>query len=86
MLFRSYYTAGGLPTWITEVGTNDMTVQADFPARTFQALAADEVGIHTAAVFWFCWSDGMVAPFGLVDTSGNPKPSYASYQSFAKAA
>ncbi len=69
--------------WITEVGTNDMTVQGEFPAKTFAALAADEANVNTTAVFWFCWSDGMVSPYGLVDTSGAPKPSYASYQSYA---
>lgn len=82
--FCSYYTAAKLPLWITEVGTNDMSVQAQFPQNTFSALYANESVIHTEAVFWFCWSDGMVSPFGVVDSSGNPKPSYASYQSWAK--
>jgi hypothetical protein len=32
---------------------------------------------YTAGDWWFAWSDGMVAPFGLVDASGNPKPELA---------
>ena len=81
---HSYYSVSKLPLWITEVGTNDMTVQALFPERTFAALAAAESSIHTTAVFWFCWSDGMVSPFGVVDTTGKPKPSYGSYQQYAR--
>jgi hypothetical protein len=39
-----------------------------------------------AGVIWFCWSDGMVTPFGVVDANGVPKPSYASYQQYAHSA
>ena len=70
--------------FVTEVGTNDMTVQGEFPDRTFNAIAADETAIHTTAVWWFCWSDGMAAPFGLVDATGKEKPSYASFEQYGK--
>ena len=30
-------------------------------------------------LLWFCYSDGMVSPFGLVDGAGNRKPAYYAY-------
>lgn len=78
---RRYYAAGSKPLYVTEFGTNDMTSQGDFPAHMFAALAANDP--HVAAIWWFCWSDAMVAPFGVVDTSGKPKPSYSSYETYA---
>jgi hypothetical protein len=47
----------------------------------FAALAANDP--HVAAIWWFCWSDAMGTPFGVVDTSGKPKPSYSSYETYA---
>lgn len=35
------------------------------------------------AVFWYCWSDGMVAPWGLLGSSGTKKPAYDSFRAFA---
>jgi len=69
-----------IPIWITEVGTNDMAVQGSFPFMTFEAV--NEMPNIVPYVFWFCWSDGMVDPFGLVDKQGNKKPSYYSFQKF----
>jgi len=34
-------------------------------------------------VFWFCWSDAMVSPLGVLDSSGNQKPAYSAYRSVA---
>jgi hypothetical protein len=40
-------------------------------------------------VFWFCWSDGMVPPFGLLRQNADPnnsadqKPAYHQYRSVA---
>ncbi len=72
-----------LPFWITEIGTNDMTVQGVFPYHTFAALVNTlPPNVFCPVVLWFCWSDAMVSPFGLVDTSNNPKPSYYSFTNF----
>jgi hypothetical protein len=82
-LIQGYHArAAGKPIWITEVGTQDTAVQDEFPRRTFEALNRDlaEVAPH---VFWFCWSDGMVSPFGLVDAAGGKKASYTSFREFA---
>lgn len=81
-LVQDYYNAARIPIWITEVGTQDTSVQDEFPQRAFEALNEDlaEAAPH---VFWFCWSDGMVSPFGLVDAAGGEKASYTSFQQFA---
>ena len=85
-LIRQYNAAAGKPIWITEVGTNDTSVQDEFPRRTFEALNEDLAEV-APYVFWFCWSDGMVPPFGLVavDGDGNEieKASHASFREFA---
>lgn len=67
---------------LAEYGTNDPSAQADFPAHAFDALSAPPPGITVPAVLWFCWSDAMVPPFGLVDTAGAPKPSYSSFSNW----
>jgi len=79
-LINGYYNSANLPIWITEMGTDDMRVQADFPSQFFAAASATP---HVAGVWWFCWSDGMVNNFGVLDKSGNQKPSYNSFRSYA---
>lgn len=81
-LVELYHKSAQLPIWITEIGTDDVSVQDPFPGAAFEALNEDlaEVAGH---VFWFCWSDGMVPPYGLVDAGGARKGSYTSYQQFA---
>lgn len=81
-LIRQYHAAAGKPVWITEVGTDDTSVQDEFPQRTFDTLNGD-LAAMAPCVFWFCWSDGMVSPFGLVDADGRRKASYASFREFA---
>ena len=66
----------------TEIGTNDMSVQADFPSHAFDALASPPAGVVVTVVLWFCWSDAMVSPFGLVDSAAIPKPSYFSFSNW----
>jgi hypothetical protein len=41
----------------------------------YEQMLAEETGCAA----WFCWSDGMVAPFGLIDAAGNEKPEYAAF-------
>jgi hypothetical protein len=81
-LIQDYYNAARIPIWITEVGTADTPVQDEFTQRTLQALGENLAEV-TPHVFWFCWSDGMVPPFGLIDTAGEKKASYTSFQQFA---
>jgi hypothetical protein len=74
-----YLGAFGLP-WVTEVNTN-LLDRRSVPTNVscWRAVATRDVPV----VFWFCWSDGMVPPFGLLDTSGTPKPAYTRYQLLA---
>ena len=91
-LLNNYYQAGQRrPMWITEMGIkigdidNDPNKVADFLRRyykTIQTHYSDKV----QELIWFCYSDGMVAPFGLIDGSGNRKPIYNAYREVATAA
>jgi len=79
------YLAFGKPIWLSEIGTNDTssaTFQADYLENVY-TLAKNGFGANVPVVFWFCWSDAMVPPYGLLDGSGQPKPAYTRYQSIA---
>jgi len=81
-LVRRYHREAGMPIWITEVGVQAAPVQGEFPERTFEAIN-EELSEQAPNVFWFCWSDGMVSPYGLVQADGQEKQSYYSFQRFA---
>jgi hypothetical protein len=72
----------GLPFWVTEIGTVDEPNQAAYLDNVY-TLGRDAYTGHVSVVFWFCWSDGMVAPFGVVSPSGKPKPAYHRYRAVA---
>jgi hypothetical protein len=78
------YLVFGKPLWVTEIGVNttDQGFQADYLSNVYQ-LARDRYANRVQVVFWFCWSDGMVPPFGLLDSNLNPKASYHQYRSIA---
>ena len=78
------YLAVGLPLWVTEIGANttDQAWQAGDLEATYQ-LVEQHYPSTVPRVFWFCWSDGMVSPFGLLDSGGIPKASYLAYQAQA---
>jgi hypothetical protein len=82
-LVQHYYDVARIPIWITEVGTNDTSVQDEFPRRAFEALNEDLADV-APYVFWFCWSDRMVTPLGLVDVDRGKKASYTSFREFAQ--
>jgi hypothetical protein len=64
---------------VTEINTDQQSIQADYLENVY-ALVRDEYPQRVPIVFWFCWSDGMVFPFGVVDSAGRPKSSYFRYQ------
>ncbi len=76
------YLAFGLPLWVTEIGTVDSSVQAAYLENVYE-LAGSRYAGRVERVFWFCWSDGMVPPFGVVTAGGAPKPAYWSYRAVA---
>ena len=77
------YLAFGKPVWVTEIGTVDSGNQAQYLKNVY-ALAAG-YGTQVPVVFWFCWSDGMVPPFGVLDSAGGQKPAYSAFKSVAPA-
>ena len=77
--------AEGRPVWITEIGTSDTTYQSDYVTNVYTMI--EQVFPQTVPhVFWFCWSDAMVPPFGLVYADGSSKSTYFSYQEKAQQA
>jgi hypothetical protein len=82
-LFQSYVNVmpKGMPLFVTEFGTTDMSSQGRFPYMLFTGIDAMS-GIPISAVVWYCWSDGQTGGFGLVTASGQPKLDYASYVNY----
>jgi hypothetical protein len=82
-LISHYASVVGKPIWITEYGTDSANedVWGPFPGRAYEAV--NELYEEAPCLFWFCWSDGMVRPYGLVEDDGTVKASYFSYQGFA---
>jgi len=57
---------------------------AEFLRRYYRTIMT-HYGDKVEQLLWFCYSDGMVAPFGLVDGAGNRKPMYNAYREVAAA-
>lgn len=76
------YLAFGLPLWVTEIGTVDSSNQAAYLENVYELAQSSYAG-RVNRVFWFCWSDGMVPPFGVVTSTGAAKPAYWSYRAVA---
>ncbi len=72
--------SSGKPLWITELGTVDQNYQSDYVKAVYR-MTFNQFRTAIDRVFWFCWSDSMVPPFGLVDTNQQPKNTYHSYKS-----
>jgi hypothetical protein len=77
------YLAFGLPLWVTEIGTVDESVQAAYLGNVYELARSARFAGRVTHVFWFCWSDGMVPPFGIVTAGGAPKPAYWQYRAVA---
>lgn len=86
-LIAAYRQVTDLPIWITEIGVDSLNVeaQADYLGRFYQTINA-EFNEDVQQVFWFCYSDNMAYPFGLVDSAGQPKPAYETYRQIARSA
>jgi hypothetical protein len=82
-LIRRYHQAARKPIWVTEIGVEVQAVQGRFPGQAFRALD-EELAQEAPNVFWFCWSDGMVSPYGLVRADKERKEAYVSFQDFAR--
>ncbi|RME74919.1 MAG: hypothetical protein D6784_08990 [Chloroflexi bacterium] len=80
-LINSYRRVVDLPLLISEIGVEHLSPQeqAEYLRRFYATIAAN---FPTAVpdVYWFCYSDGMVPPYGLVDQTGQPKPAYHAFR------
>jgi hypothetical protein len=72
-LLDRYRNQYGRPLWVTEFGTNDDRAPDDYVTAMHETLSARP---DVVADFVFCYSDVMVAGFGLVDGAGQVKPAY----------
>jgi hypothetical protein len=88
-LLNNYYRAGGnRPLWITEMGvkeedlSQDQEQAAEF-LRRYYRLITNYYSNKVQQVIWFCYSDGMVSSFGLLDGAGRRKPAYNAYREVA---
>lgn len=85
-LLKNYYRAGqNKPIWITEMGIKEEDVgnnreqAAEFLRRYYRTVIS-KYGDKVQQLIWFCYSDGMVPPFGLVEANGNRKPAYQAFR------
>lgn len=86
-LLVNYQRVSGLPIVISEIGEQhlDRPQQAEYLSRFYRTIGNQFSG-SVERVFWFCYSDGMVPPYGLLDANGQPKPAYQTYRTLATAA
>ena len=83
-LLNRYRQVTNLPLTITECGERLLgdEGQAGYLRRFYNTMLTDFAGV-VDDVYWFCYSDGMVPPFGLLTAAGQQKPAYAAYQAVA---
>lgn len=83
-LIRGYRQVINRPLWISEIGEHrlDADGQAEYLRRFYRAMTT-QFSNAVEQVFWFCYSDGMVPPFGLLDAADQRKPAYFAYRETA---
>jgi len=74
-------SVGGLPVWITEVGseTTDKEWQGQYEQRVFSVAARSGVLV----VIWYGLQDGGNGTWGLLDENGSIKPSGQVFTQFS---
>ncbi len=85
-LIRNYQGVTKLPLIISEIGVEHLSPAeaAEYLRRFYQTISGQSAP-KVERVYWFCYSDGMVSPFGLLDANGQPKPAYNTYKAIATA-
>jgi hypothetical protein len=88
-LLNGYFEAGqGRKLWITEMGSperdlgDDRQQVGEFLRRYYRTMTA-QFADKVEQLFWFCYSDGMVPTFGLLDEAGDPKPAFNVFRDVA---
>lgn len=86
-LLINYQRVSALPIIISEIGEQhlEQSQQAEYLSRFYRTIGSQFSG-SVERVFWFCYSDNMVTPFGLLNANGQPKPAYQTYRALASAA
>jgi hypothetical protein len=84
-LINAYHQVAQKPIWVTEVGINapQESFQAEFVRRTYRASDQEPMAKIAPYTFWYCWSHGMGQEFGLVGPSGQKRPAYDEFRTFA---
>ncbi|GAB4427192.1 MAG: hypothetical protein Fur0044_25090 [Anaerolineae bacterium] len=85
-LIANYGRVTSLPIVISEIGEQhlDRPQQAEYLWRFYRTIINQFSG-SVERVFWFCYSDGMVPPYGLLDANNQPKPAYQTFRTLATA-
>jgi spore coat protein H len=83
-LIANYKQVTNLPLIISEIGVEHLPPegQAEYLRRFYNSVLPQFSSVMKD-VFWFCYSDGMVPPFGLLDQSDQRKPAYYAYRDVA---
>lgn len=83
-LIDRYRDAWPGPLWITESGVKDVSdeTQAEYLSRFYATIRREFTGA-VWEVSWFCYSDGMVPPYGLVRSDSTRKPAWTAYRETA---
>ncbi|HXV42891.1 MAG TPA: CotH kinase family protein, partial [Anaerolineae bacterium] len=86
-LLVNYQRITNLPIVISEIGVQhlEQPQQAEYLWRFYRTMTNQFSG-SVERTFWFCYSDGMVPPYGLLDANNQPKPAYQTFRTLANAA
>ena len=85
-LIKAYRAVTNLPIWITEIGIDSLSdqAQAEYLRRFYGTMTADfSDGVER--VYWFCYAEGMAYGYGLIDQTGEAKPAHQAYRELATA-
>jgi subtilase family serine protease len=80
-LISAYDQVAPVPLVITEAGDSRLTPegQAQYLRRFYNAVTS-QFSNEVESVYWFCYSDAMVPPFGLLNQAGQRKPAWFAFQ------
>jgi hypothetical protein len=83
-LISRYQAVFNGPWWITESGVDSLSdeEQGEYLRRMYKTIKT-EFPDKVNQLFWFCYSSGMVTPYGLVEASSVRKPAYEAYRQSA---
>lgn len=88
-LAKAYQDVFAGEWWITEAGNDTLSeeMKAQYLSKMYNTVKTKFTGINGEPnvqwLIWFCYSDGMVTPFGLIDGASNRKPAYSAYREMA---